>query len=86
MPRSRLYSNTVHLRLRCAEDKENRRIGSEGVARCLGFFERNLDTGFFTTLGLVRETRSGNRVSKISTVNQLKKRGVLVIASVEISG
>ncbi|MDV2995808.1 MAG: hypothetical protein N4J56_005462 [Chroococcidiopsis sp. SAG 2025] len=35
-------------------------------------FERNLDTGF-TTLGLVRETRSGNRVSKISTVNQLKK-------------
>jgi len=32
---------------------------------------------FLTTLGLVRETRSGNRVSKISTLNQLKKSVVM---------
>ncbi|MBE9016766.1 hypothetical protein IQ272_11580 [Chroococcidiopsidales cyanobacterium LEGE 13417] len=35
---SSFNSNTVHLRLRCAEDKENRRIGSGGGASMSWFF------------------------------------------------
>ena len=54
------------------------------VARCFNLFERNLDTGFFTTLGLVRATRSGSNVSRISRFNQVKKKGVLGVANVEI--
>ena len=50
-------------------------IGKEGVSiywelpQCFGFLERNLDTGFLKTLRLYLETRWGNKVSKISTLN-----------------
>lgn len=51
-----------------------------------GFFEGNLDTRFLTTLGLLLCERSGNCSSKISIVNQLKKRGVHLSVTVEIWG
>lgn len=53
------------------------------VPRCFGFLETNFDTGFFTTLGLHRCSREGNNVSKISTVNQSKKGGILHFLGVE---
>ncbi len=54
------------------------------VPRCFNLFERNLETVFFTTLGLVRATRSGSNVSRISRFNQVKKKGVFGVANVEI--
>lgn len=54
------------------------------VPRCFGCLERNFDAGFFTTLRLFRLTRSGNNVSRISTINQSKQRESLRFLGVEI--
>ena len=54
------------------------------VPLCTAFLDENFDTRFLTTLGLLLVTRSGNGCSRISTVNQLKKGGVLRPVLVEI--
>jgi hypothetical protein len=56
------------------------------VPLCLTCLERNFETGFFTTLGLFLRTLSGIFCSRISKVNQLKKREVLVVVTPEILG
>ena len=53
---------------------------------CLTCFDRNFETGFFTTLGLFLRTLSGRNLSNISKVNQFKKREVLVVVTPEILG
>ena len=56
------------------------------VPLCLTCLDRNFETGFFTTLGLFLWTLSGMFWSRISQVNQLKKREVLVVVTPEILG
>ena len=56
------------------------------VPLCLTCFDRNFDPGFFTTLWLFLWTLSGRFLSRISQVNQLKKREVLVVVTPEILG
>jgi hypothetical protein len=54
------------------------------VPLCLTCLDRNFEPGFFTTLGLLLWTLSGIFCSRISKVNQLKKREVLVVVTPEI--
>ena len=48
-----LCTNTVQLRLKALlRTRKEGALTRSPVPRCLGFLERNFDTGFFTTLGL----------------------------------
>jgi len=56
------------------------------VPLCLTCFDRNFETGFLTTLGLFLAHSFRYNLSRISQVNQLKKREVLVVVTAEILG
>jgi hypothetical protein len=56
------------------------------VPLCLTCLDRNFAPGFFTTLGLFLRNISGIFCSRISQVNQLKKREVLVVVTPGIVG
>ena len=56
------------------------------VPLCLTCLDRNFETGFFTTLGLFLWTLLGRTWSRISQVNQLKKKEVPDVVTAEILG
>ncbi len=56
------------------------------VPLCLTCLDRNFDPGFFTTLGLFLWNFPGIFWSRISQVNQLKKREVIVVVTPEVLG
>ena len=56
------------------------------VPLCLTCLDRNFEPGFFTTLGFFLWTLSRIFGSRISQVNQLKKRDVIVVVTPENLG